>query len=80
LRHHERVDGKGYPSRLSGNQIPLASRIIQIADAWVAMTRQTYQPAIGADEAAVRLRDAAGTQFDAALVERFLGARDTLLL
>jgi hypothetical protein len=79
LRHHERVDGKGYPSRLSGNQIPLASRIIQIADAWVAMTRQTYQPAIGADEAAVRLRDAAGTQFDAALVERFLGARDTLL-
>lgn len=80
LRHHERVDGKGYPSRLSGNQIPLASRIIQIADAWVAMTRQTYQPAIGADEAETRLREAAGTQFDAALVERFLGARGTLLL
>ncbi|MCU1246310.1 MAG: metal-dependent phosphohydrolase, partial [Acidobacteria bacterium] len=44
LRHHERVDGKGYPSRMTGQQIPLASRILQIADAWVAMTSSgTYQ-------------------------------------
>lgn len=73
LRHHERVDGKGYPSRLSGQQIPLASRIVQIADAWVAMTaRQTYQPPVPREQAVQRLRDGAGTQFDAALVERFL--------
>jgi HD superfamily phosphohydrolase YqeK len=73
LRHHERVDGKGYPSRLGGQQIPLASRIIQIADAWVAMTsQQTYQTPIPRDQAATRLRESAGTQFDAALVERFL--------
>src|SRR5439155_9615147 len=38
LRHHERPDGKGYPSRMAGNAIPLASRIIQICDAWVTMT------------------------------------------
>lgn len=73
LRHHERVDGKGYPSRLSGTQIPVAARIIQIADAWVAMTsRVTYQLPIPREQAAARLREASGTQFDPALVERFL--------
>lgn len=73
LRHHERVDGKGYPSRLQGAQIPLASRIIQIADAWVAMTaRHSYQIPIDREKAAERLRESAGTHFDAALVERFL--------
>lgn len=73
LRHHERVDGKGYPSRLSGQQIPLAARIIQIADAWVAMTsRSTYQVPIPREQAVQRLRDGAGTQFDTALVKRFL--------
>jgi len=73
LRHHERVDGKGYPSRMSGPQIPLASRIIQVADAWVAMTaRQSYQAQIPRDQAAQRLREGAGTQFDAAIVEKFL--------
>lgn len=73
LRHHERVDGKGYPSRMSGQQIPLAARIIQIADAWVAMTaRQSYQVPVPPEQAMARLRDGAGSQFDAALVERFL--------
>ena len=73
LRHHERVDGKGYPSRLSGQQIPLASRIIQIADAWVAMTaRQSYQPAIPREKAAVRLREGSASQFDPALLDKFL--------
>jgi response regulator RpfG family c-di-GMP phosphodiesterase len=73
LRHHERVDGKGYPSRMAGAQIPLGARIIQIADAWVAMTaRQSYQPAITQQQAMNRLREGAGSQFDAALVERFL--------
>jgi HD-GYP domain-containing protein (c-di-GMP phosphodiesterase class II) len=75
LRHHERVDGKGYPSRLQGNVIPLASRIIQICDAWAAMTSpHSYQPPLPFEEAKRRIRDGAGTQFDAALAERFLGA------
>jgi HD-GYP domain-containing protein (c-di-GMP phosphodiesterase class II) len=74
LRHHERVDGKGYPSRLSGNAIPLGARIVQICDAWVAMTGpRTYQPPMSFDEATRRIRAGAGTQFDAALVERFIG-------
>jgi HD-GYP domain-containing protein (c-di-GMP phosphodiesterase class II) len=73
LRHHERVDGKGYPSRMSGQQIPIASRILQVADAWVAMTaRQSYQVPISRDEASKRLREGAGTQFDKAIVDKFL--------
>lgn len=81
LRHHERIDGKGYPSRLTGSQIPLAARIIQIVDAWVAMTSvQSYQPPISEDEAASRIRDAAGSQFDPSLADHFLREREKLLL
>ncbi|HKR65812.1 MAG TPA: HD domain-containing phosphohydrolase [Thermoanaerobaculia bacterium] len=80
LRHHERVDGKGYPSRMSGQQIPIASRILQVADAWIAMTaRHSYQVPISRDEATKRLREGAGTQFDAAIVERFLRALPELI-
>ena len=74
LRHHERVDGQGYPSRLTGQQIPIASRIIQIADAWVAMTSAgSYQPPVEREVAATRMRESAGSHFDAALLEKFLG-------
>ena len=73
LRHHERVDGRGYPSRLSGNAIPLASRVIQICDAYVAMTsRYSYQPPLTPEEAVRRILAGAGSQFDAGLVERFV--------
>jgi hypothetical protein len=73
LRHHERVDGKGYPSRLKGQEIPLASRVVQICDAWVAMTSaQSYQITISPTEAVNQLREGAGTQFDQALVTKFL--------
>src|SRR5687768_988073 len=81
LRHHERADGKGYPSRLAGSQIPLPARIIQIVDAWVAMTsHQPYQPAIPRDKAIARMQESSGTQFDAALVERFLADRKSTRL
>lgn len=80
LRHHERVDGKGYPSRMSGQQVPLTSRIIQIADAWIAMTsRQSYQVPISQEQAVKRMREGAGTQFDAAIVEKFLRALPELV-
>jgi HD superfamily phosphohydrolase YqeK len=79
LRHHERVDGKGYPSRLSGQQIPLAARILQIADVWVTMTSaEGYRTPISREEAAKQLRAGAGSQFDATLVERFLAALDDI--
>lgn len=73
LRHHERVDGKGYPSRMSGNSIPGGARVIQICDAWVAMTSpHSYQPVVSHEEAAWRIRQGAGTQFDEALAAQFL--------
>jgi len=73
LRHHERVDGKGYPSRISGNAIPVASRIIQVCDAWVAMTSaQSYRRVVAETEAVRQIREAARTQFDEAVVARFL--------
>ncbi|HEV7919815.1 MAG TPA: HD domain-containing phosphohydrolase [Thermoanaerobaculia bacterium] len=76
LRHHERVDGKGYPSRMSGNQIPIGARIIQICDAWLAMTaRNSYQAPLDHEAAMTRMRDGAGSQFDEQLVARFLRSR-----
>ncbi len=80
LRHHERVDGKGYPSRMSGHAIPLPSRIIQVCDAWVAMTSsQSYQPALSRGDAARRIREAAGSQFDEAIVARFLKSLNEII-
>jgi HD-GYP domain-containing protein (c-di-GMP phosphodiesterase class II) len=73
LRHHERVDGRGYPSRLSGTAIPLASRVIQICDAYIAMSsRRSYQAPISAQDTRRRLLEGAGTQFDEALVQKFV--------
>lgn len=73
LRHHERVDGTGYPNRMSGNTIPGTARIIQICDAWIAMTSaHSYQQPVSHEEASWRIRQGAGTQFDEALAIQFL--------
>ena len=74
LRHHERVDGKGYPSRMSGDLIPLSARIIQVCDAWVAMTsNDSYRVMpLSRHDAGQKIREAAGSQFDEAVVARFL--------
>jgi diguanylate cyclase (GGDEF)-like protein/putative nucleotidyltransferase with HDIG domain len=62
---HERVDGKGYPDGLSGDQIPLASRIIFVCDSFDAMTSvRSYAKALTAEAALAELRRGAGTQFD----------------
>ena len=75
LRHHERVDGRGYPSRLSGEQIPLAARIIAICDAWLAITStQSYRPTASHEEGMKRMREGDGTQFDSALLKQFFEA------
>lgn len=72
LCHHERVDGHGYPNQLHGDEIPIVSRVIQICDAWVAMTdADSYQPPEPRDRALLTLANAAGAQFDAELAARF---------
>ena len=72
--HHERIDGAGYPDGLGGDDIPLFARIIAIADAFVAMTSdRPYRRRRSKAEAVQTLTQGAGKQWDASLVERFLG-------
>jgi HD-GYP domain-containing protein (c-di-GMP phosphodiesterase class II) len=71
--HHERWDGTGYPDRLAGNRIPLASRIIFACDAYRAMMAdRPYRKALGFARAREELLDGAGSQFDAAVVDALL--------
>lgn len=71
--HHERVDGAGYPDGLGGDDIPLFARIIAVADAFVAMTSdRPYRGRLSREAATGILRQGAGKQWDATLVERFL--------
>jgi len=79
LRHHERIDGTGYPGRVPGDRIPLAAKIIAIADAWVAMTAPwQYVRGVSEGDAVAQLREGAGTQFDESLVGTFLAERQDI--
>lgn len=73
LAHHERFDGMGYPKKLKGEQIPLQSRIITIADSYDAMvSERSYRGALSEETAIHELEVNAGTQFDAKLVKVFI--------
>jgi diguanylate cyclase (GGDEF)-like protein/putative nucleotidyltransferase with HDIG domain len=73
LAHHERPDGKGYPYGLVGDDIPMESRILAVADAYEAMTSErSFRSALGEEAALSELQAGAGTQFDATVVETFL--------
>jgi putative two-component system response regulator len=70
--HHERIDGRGYPDRLLGTDIPLAARIAAVADGWDAMTSdRPYRAALDEDEARSRLRAGSGAQWDREVVDTF---------
>jgi diguanylate cyclase (GGDEF)-like protein/putative nucleotidyltransferase with HDIG domain len=79
LHHHERLDGTGYPDGLVGAAIPLATRILSVADAYDAMTSpRPYRPARPAAESLAEIRRGAGSQFDyrvVAALGRLLGRR-----
>jgi HD-GYP domain-containing protein (c-di-GMP phosphodiesterase class II) len=73
LCHHERWDGDGYPHGLSGDDIPLAARIVAIADNYDALvSRRPYKDPFPHDEVVEMIRNGAGSQFDPKLVEVFL--------
>jgi putative nucleotidyltransferase with HDIG domain len=71
--HHERIDGRGYPAGLKGDDIPLGSRIISVADTYDVMTsRDSYRRPVSSEAAIVELRRVAGAQLDPEVVERFV--------
>jgi len=71
--HQEKYDGSGYPDQLQGNEIPLASRIISVADAFVAMTDdRVYRKAYSLEKAINEIKISSGTQFDPEVVDAFL--------
>ena len=73
--HHERLDGKGFPDGLRGDQIPLEVRIVGVADSFDAMTSvRPYRPALSVQKALQELEDGKGTQFHPPAVEAFLAA------
>jgi HD-GYP domain-containing protein (c-di-GMP phosphodiesterase class II) len=72
LNHHERWDGTGYPRGIKGEEIPLVSRIITVADAFDAMISvRSYREQMSPKEALEELKACAGTQFDPKIVEIF---------
>jgi putative nucleotidyltransferase with HDIG domain len=72
LAHHERIDGKGYPFGLCGEEIPPLARMISVGDVYDVMTaRDTYRTPVSSAEAIAELRAVAGTQLDAHYVELF---------
>jgi putative nucleotidyltransferase with HDIG domain len=73
LAHHERIDGRGYPRGLSGDAIPIFSRMISIADTYDVMTaRDSYRTPASQAEAIAELRRVSGAQLDGELVEVFV--------
>jgi putative nucleotidyltransferase with HDIG domain len=73
LAHHERIDGKGYPRGLAGDEIPELARIISVADTYDVMTaRDSYRTPMSSHDAIVELRRVAGKQLDARFVEIFI--------
>jgi HD superfamily phosphohydrolase YqeK len=75
MHHHERIDGRGYPMGLAGDEIPEFARVLAVADAFDSMTStRSYRGARPVDEAIKELRKWSGTQFDPAFVEAFVAA------
>jgi HD superfamily phosphohydrolase YqeK len=75
MHHHERIDGRGYPMGLAGDEIPEFARVLAVADAFDAMTSdRSYRGARPVPEAVNELRKWAGKQFDPAFVDAFVMA------
>jgi HD-GYP domain-containing protein (c-di-GMP phosphodiesterase class II) len=79
LYHHERVDGRGYPEGLAGENIPVLARIIAVADAFDAMsTQRSYRQALPAAEVEAILKKGAGTQWDPRVIDAFFRIRERI--
>jgi len=75
MHHHEKMNGRGYPMGLAGDEIPEFARVIAVADAFDSMTStRSYRPARSVEEAVAELRRCMGDHFDPVMVEAFLRA------
>jgi len=75
MHHHERIDGRGYPMGLAGDEIPEFARVLAVADAFDCMTStRSYRGARTVDEAIAELRRCSGSQFDPAFVDALVAA------
>jgi len=73
LHHHERFDGRGYPSQLAGEDIPLIARIAAVADTFDAMTsKRSYRDALPLDVVIAEIEKCSGAQFDPKIANIFL--------
>jgi diguanylate cyclase (GGDEF)-like protein len=78
IAHHERIDGRGYPRGIAGEQIPVEARILAVADAYEAMTAdRPYRAGMPAASAREELVRCAGSQFDTRVVDAFLSALES---
>jgi len=77
LSHHERWDGKGYPSGLAGEEIPLSARILSLVDVYDALiSERIYKSAVPHEKAVAIISEGSGTQFDDKIVEAFIMVQD----
>jgi putative two-component system response regulator len=73
ITHHERWDGRGYPNKLSGEDIPLSGRIVSVVDVFDALTHErSYKKAWPVEEALAEIKRNAGTQFDPRIVDALM--------
>jgi putative nucleotidyltransferase with HDIG domain len=81
LSHHEHFDGKGYPQRLKGDEIPLGARIFAVCDTLDAMTSdRPYRRALPFSDARAEILSESGRQFDPKVVKAFLSIREAVFL
>jgi putative nucleotidyltransferase with HDIG domain len=81
LHHHEHWDGTGYPQGLAGDDIPVLSRVLAVADAYDSMTSErTYRKRLTVSQARTELENAAGTQFDPGVVAALFAVLDRMAL
>ena len=77
IGHHEKWDGSGYPAGLSGDQIPVAARLMALADVFDAlMSKRVYKPPMTLEEATAIIVDGRGTHFDPDVADAFMACRN----
>jgi putative two-component system response regulator len=80
LTHHEKWDGSGYPQGLKGSRIPLAGRIVAIADVFDALTsRRPYKKPFSVEKSLSIIREGRGSHFDPEVVDAFFAVKDEIL-